>query len=282
MNLINTYSGYFTDGKVEGEFIEKKISFHSADENLLYRKIFKCDQNVINQYYQELLSANIMIPNTVAFFDPSKGVLIRQNFVSGVRLIEWIKNHNIVEQYDAHIYFFKKLLLYQRNAYIANTSIRIDFNLQNFVLKGHQVFLVDVVPPLYLDFQILKKWENSSEKIGCLLNLYYNIDWQIIAIIGYWLQEKIEELLLLTEPNRKNIIKVILTGFLNEANKVLSEYTDFNFINKDYIYINKKIIYFYKLYLIFEYLNDGLTYEEMLIKYLKPAVKTINEEILNE
>lgn len=273
MNFKKEYGGYFTVGEVNDGVIEKRLRFHSTEEEFLFNNVFHCSQSTIERYYRDLLSANVLIPKTKVYCDTSNEIHIRQTFVCGFRLVDWIKHADCIDSLNFHLQYFKKLLEYQRSVFVTNRYLRIDFNLQNFVIKDEELFLVDIVPPIYVNTYVTDNSINYTKKIERLLRLYSFIDWQIIAMIGYWIQEKIESFKLLDDGIRKLVLSTIINEFLEEANNVLCKYTNYNIITKDYIYLNRSILYFYKIYVIYEYIDNYINYSNMLMKFLYPPIK---------
>lgn len=82
--------------------------------------------------------------------------------------------------------FMCNLLENQLRSYYLDNRIRIDFNLNDFVVKDNILYLVDVMPPIFIDRVVEEKSKRYNRKIAQLIELYTNINYQIISIIGYW------------------------------------------------------------------------------------------------
>lgn len=85
-------------------------------------------------------------------------------------------------------------------SYYLDNRIRIDFNLSNFVVKDNLLYLVDVMPPIFIDRVVEEKSKRCNRKIAQLIELYTNINYQIISIIGYWFLDCLNDFSRLTEP----------------------------------------------------------------------------------
>ena len=81
--------------------------------------------------------------------------------------------------------YFDNLLKNQLRSYYLDNRIGIDFNLNNFVVKDNILYLVDVMPPIFIDRVVEAKSKRYNRKIAQLIELYTNINYQIISIIGY-------------------------------------------------------------------------------------------------
>lgn len=96
--------------------------------------------------------------------------------------------------------FMCNLLENQLRSYYLDNRIRIDFNLNNFVVKDNILYLVDVMPPIFIDRVVEEKSKRYNRKIAQLIELYTNINYQIISIIGYWFLDCVSDFSRLTEP----------------------------------------------------------------------------------
>lgn len=272
MSLNNKkFSGYYTCGFVNDGIFEKHISFHSQDEYFLYHEIFNCNFELICRYYNELKESEIYMPEIIELLVKGEEIILKQEYIKGEKLIDWIKNNPISECWKKHINYFDILLSYQFSSYQTNNRLKIDFNLNNFIIKDGRLYLVDIIPAIYINEDSIKKWEGSSENIRKLLSLYCNIDCQIAAIIGYWIFDCFDKLNKILEPDRRNIIKRVLKKFINHANLYLKRYTLYNSLDKKSIYSNSHNFYYKKLFLIFQYLDNKIEFKE-LMNYKKTPI----------
>lgn len=115
--------------------------------------------------------------------------------------------------------YFNELLNYQYRSYCIDQRIRIDFNLKNFVINDGKLYLVDIMPPIFIDQTVVDKGKKCNKKVSQLVTLYMNIDHQIVGMIGYWLLDSIEYFASKEEPSRRKLISKILNEFIKYGNQ---------------------------------------------------------------
>lgn len=279
MNCLELYGGYYTEGMRHGDVIEKKIKFHSFDEAFFYHQVFLCDKETLNGYYMELCQAGVVMPKILAVSEESQGVRLKQAYISGKSLRDWISDHYFWDDCNSHFFYFSKLLEYQRNAYQVNQNIRIDFNLKNFILHDRKAYLVDIIPPIYTDhFETISKTHKLSDKILLLMQLYRNIDWQMTAIIGYWMQEQLKFFSNMEEEVRREAITDLLMEMIQIANRYLGSYSGFPVIDRNAVNKNKSIIYHNKLDLLFRYIEKQISFSYMIEAYYNLTTEANRKE----
>lgn len=259
------YKGYYIEGDIYGKYIKKKMVFNSENEKLMSEKIFNTN-NKVNEYYNDLKNADILMPNLIQIYEKNAGIVIIQEFIKGYKLSDWIKQHITYKKIRGYEFYYKQLLVMQKKVYAYDENMRIDFNLQNFIIKRNLLYLVDITPPLYIDIDLVNNWSNKSEKLSNLLNLYYHLDWQMVAIIGYWLQGVIEMMNNFEEQERRLFLNALLNIFLSESNKYLVDYLNLPEFTPDYFIAKKKYPYHKKICLILEYLKEEISFEELLFE----------------
>lgn len=133
MNLeTDKFNGYYTTGFINNGFFEKHLRFHSGDEYLLYHKIFNCNSELIITYYNEIKESGVYVPNIIEILESEKEIILKQEYIQGKSLVEWIKENSILNSMQEHINYFNIILGYQFDVYNVNNKLRMDFNLNNF------------------------------------------------------------------------------------------------------------------------------------------------------
>lgn len=283
MNCLDLYGGYYTEGMRHGDEIEKKIKFHSSDEAFFYHQVFLCDREALKRYYFELCQAGVVMPKILAVNEENHSIRLKQTYISGKSLRDWISETYFFDDCNSHFFYFSKLLEYQRNAYQVNQNIRIDFNLKNFILHDREAYLVDIIPPIYTDhFETISKTHKLSNKILLLMQLYHNIDWQVTAIIGYWIQEQLKFFSSMEDEVRREKITYILMEMIQIANQYLDSYTGFPVIDETAITKNKTIIYHNKLDLLYRYMKKQISFSDMTETYYNLTTEVERKEEQND
>lgn len=70
----------------------------------------------------------------------------------------------------------------------------------------------------------MRNRKKYSTKAAELVELYFNINYQIVSLIGYWFMDCIYDLFPLQEPNRRNKVKEIVTKFVKCGNRRIEYY----------------------------------------------------------
>ncbi len=263
-------SGFFSKGVVAHGVIKKNINFYSKDEKILYYDIFQCTDDKVWCYYNKLNLSGVVMPKLLECKDMGNICTLRQEYVIGTKFVDWIKNNNIIFYLEQHLEFFDILLGYQFYSYCLDNRLRIDFNLKNFIMKDHKLYLVDIMPPIFIDYDIVKNGKVYSEKISQLMDLYMNIDHQIIGMIGYWILDSLDNLSKVMEPYRRQKISAILMKFIEHANTFIEMYEcDICRINRNNIYNYADNYFFNRLYLLYEYIDNKIRFEDMMYLYNK-------------
>lgn len=264
----NALSGFFSRGIIKRGIIEKTVCFHSDDEREMYYEIFRCSADKVCNYYKILNNAKVKMPKLIKCEEENNLCVVCQEYIDGVSMVEWIAENNIIQQLKSHLKYFDILLGYQLDSYQKNENIRIDFNLNNFVLRNNELYLVDIMPPLFIDESVMRNRKKYNAKAAELVELYFNINYQIVSLIGYWFMECIYDLSLLQEPNRRNKVKEIVSKFVECGNKRIEGYNkQFPKIDKEYIYEHAGSYFFMRLYWLYEYIESNIVFEE-LVNYI--------------
>ena len=194
---------------------------------------------------------------------------LEQNWVKGTELTHWISN-NYGSQYENMIKIFEELLNYQWEIYEQEQTVRIDFNLKNFIVVDSQPILIDFVPPIFIDEYKVEKYKTYSLKIGELLELYYKIDWQMIALVGYWIQEIIYSPLFEQWKEHRKYINKLLSVLFQRCNSMLVRYNFRIQLGRKYIKKNKNVIFHKKIEVIYKFVDEiyGLEETRNIMKHL--------------
>lgn len=258
-------SGFFSKGIIEHGLVKKKISFHSDDEYVMYVEIFMCNVHKVWDYYNKLFLAKVTMPKLFECRMEDNFCTIYQEYIDGISLVEWISNNAIQSNLKYHLIYFDNLLKNQLRSYYLDNRIRIDFNLNNFVVKDNILYLVDVMPPIFIDRVVEAKSKRYNRKIAQLIELYTNINYQIISIIGYWFLDCLSDFSRLTEPYRRESMNDKLMKFIEHGNKYIELYNEnISKISKSYIYENADNYFIERVYFLYEYINQKIEFNELV------------------
>lgn len=261
----NNMSGFFTNCIIENGLVKKKINFHSADEYDLYVDVLKCDDAKVLDYYDKLSLAKVVMPKLMDCKNEDGFCTIYQEYIEGISLNKWISNNGIENNLDKHLNFFNCLLESQLQAFYLDNSIRIDFNLNNFIVKNEKLYLVDIMPPIFIDQTVKEKSKGCNKKISRLIELYTNINYQIVSVIGYWFLDCLNSLSKIPEPHRREIVNDILLSFLEHGNRFIDSYhKGFIPISKSFVYENADNYFFKRLFLLHEYIDQKIQFDELV------------------
>ena len=261
----NDLSGFFSKCSVQDGRIKKQISFHSIDEYNLYVNVLKCDIEKVFDYYRKLSKARVDMPQMIRCTYENGFCSICQEYIDGISLSNWICSNDIYKTLDKHLAFFKSLLDNQKQIFIVDNKLRIDFNLRNFIVKNDVLYLVDIMPPIFIDEEVKERSKQFNNKIFRLIELYSNINYQIVSMIGYWFLDCLNNLSRIAEPLRRVVIDNILSVFIKESNKYLASYNmECRCIEKAFIYQNADNYFFRRVFLLYEYIDENIQFEKLV------------------
>jgi hypothetical protein len=135
---------------------------------------------LLSKYIDNLNFEYIRIPNTIDIYEFNKSLHIKQEFIHGQSLKYYLYSANKFSYLD----FYELILTDILKLYSSNPDIRIDSNLDNFLVLDKYIYFVDLTPPIFLSK--MKPEKNNYEKK--LFKLYYSIEYQIIAFTYYYLK----------------------------------------------------------------------------------------------
>lgn len=260
--------GMTCDGKKENtKFVKNfnpktrfsKLWFSSFKVEELYAKI--------NQYVDDLKKSKINIPELLKISYQKNQIEIEQ---------EWIPGENIsslLSKLDQNclINLYSNLLQMQKSAYNLNKMLRIDLNIDNFILKDHAVFLVDITPPLYLN--TLNYPDTFVDQ--CYFHLCFSRINQISELLFSFLKKTC-----LSKEN-KEILKTLLDVLILETNAIWgNEFGDIKGHLKkidpyNYNSSNRTLA---RLKLIDDFCNDKIQFDTMLQLIRKMSITYLLEQ----
>lgn len=126
---------------------------------------------------------------------------------------------------------------------LKNSNLRIDWNLNNFILNKDEIFLIDYIPSLYMSNLSSINTDTTRD----LFVLYSNLDIQLAGIIGYSMFPFL--------GYEKNKLKEIYKDIFKYADKIYK-------IDK-----KKKHVFMDRIILIDKYLSSNMTRDEFVDKY---------------
>ena len=187
-----TLLGKYCSISFEQDTICKRISELKRPEYDIYK--FCCNNNIedsIKSYLRELHFNNIKIAPIEHISTQEGETVIKQKRIYGKTLSVFISTitENISDD-NLIIYknIYKKMIDDIFENYRYNQNIRVDLNLNNFIVEDitNDIFLVDIIPPIYVDR--ISKCNFQSEY---LYKLYTDFIYQILAFLYYYLKPMI-------------------------------------------------------------------------------------------
>lgn len=226
--------GSYSEGKKYGFIFVKKIRPITKIEEVIFNGLNK-DKKIVKRYVSDIKKLGISCSNV--YYVSSK--LLIQKYIKGISVDEYI-NSNISDSEKIKII---KSILELFKLTLNSTNIRIDWNLNNFILSNNKIILVDYIPSLYVD----KLGSINTDITKDLYDLYNNLDIQLCGIIGYSMVPFLEY----DKDTFKNIYKEII-----------------DYSNKIYIINRKKRhIFIERILLIEEYLDSDMKKEEFISRF---------------
>lgn len=244
-------SGFYTTGKLENNTIVKKIQYHGAVEEKFGLEIFPCTIEGIKNYVKKLKEAGVEIADVKDIYVSNQDLYIIQDYIVGKTLNEYLLSENAIvskEQYD----FFEQLLKIQRKILSYNSDLRIDFNLNNFIISNKKLILVDIIPPIYIKD---KRINMQDKKANIVYSLYCEPEWQIIAVISYWILAKMNY-------NIKNNLEELINQLFLLANRYFYGYFCWENIVKIGVY-NENAWFHQRLKIIKDYFDEKISFNNM-------------------
>ena len=226
--------GTYSSGKKCGPFFIKKIKPITKIEDIIYSNLNK-DYKVAKKYVKDISQTGI---NCAKLYYASKNIII-EKYISGYTVDQYINLD--IEDSDKIATIKRMLDLFKLS--LKNNDLRIDWNLNNFILHNGQIILIDYVPSLYLS----KLGSINCDITKDLYELYCNLDIQLAGIISY-------SIIPFLKYNKKKLKKIYLDIFT---------YAD----NIYKIDKQKKHIFLDKLLLIENYLSSNMNKDKFINKY---------------
>lgn len=226
--------GSYSEGKKYGFIFVKKIRPITKIEEVIFNGLNK-DKKIVKRYVSDIKKLGISCSNV--YYVSSK--LLIQEYIKGISVDEYI-NSNISDSEKIKII---KSILELFKLTLNSTNIRIDWNLNNFILSNNKIILVDYIPSLYVD----KLDSINTDITKDLYDLYNNLDIQLCGIIGYSMVPFLEY--------DKDIFKNIYKEIIDYSNKIY-------IINR-----KKRHIFIERILLIEEYLDSDMKKEEFISRF---------------
>jgi hypothetical protein len=137
--------GMTCEGRKQNQKMLKIFSPKTRFSKLWFQLPDLCFQ--ICKYNHDLFYAGIKTPKLFSTVVKEGIIEIEQEWIEGDNLTNLLPKLELSPLLD----LFTKLLCMQRQTYNYNPSLRIDLNIDNFIINSiGELYLVDITPPLYL------------------------------------------------------------------------------------------------------------------------------------
>lgn len=226
--------GSYSEGRKFGFIFIKKIKPITKIEEVIYRGL-NLEKKNIKKYFKDIRKLGIDCSNI--YYVSNKALI--QKYIKGISVDEYI-NSTVSDEDKIKVI---KRVLDLFNLSLNNSNIRIDWNLNNFILNNNKIVLVDFIPSLYVD----KLDSINTEITKELYDLYNNLDIQMCGIIGYSMMPFLEYDI--------DKLKAIYKEIIDYSNKVY-------IINRE-----KKHIFVERILLLEKYMEGNIEKEEFILKY---------------
>lgn len=182
---VGNFSELFVEDN--GLTIMKKINPQQKFEMKILEHLLGNDPvETIKTYCKQLnmTGLNISKIKNIRYSQSEGSIFVKQDYIVGHTLKEELNNVSYnIGLFAKSILYLKEILIAIDRLFLINSDLRIDTNLENFIVNDNRITLIDVVPPINIKFLSDNLFQDCN-----LRDLYKCINTQILALISYWLK----------------------------------------------------------------------------------------------